>query len=84
MEILYLLPTATPKFSSVESAQKYAKYKHVVSEHHETREDMMCAISEYFTTSPIRLYIYNSCAVVHEAKFSMSATLVAQRGHAGL
>ena len=59
MEILYL-PTATPRLSAVESVWKDAKYRLGTSEHHETLEDLMHAVSEYFRTCPIRLDIYKS------------------------
>ena len=57
VKILYL-PTATPRLSAVESVWKDAKYRLAISEHYETREDMVHAISEYFRTCPIRLDIY--------------------------
>jgi len=75
IEILYL-PTATPRLSAIESVWKDAKYRLVTSEHHETLEDMIHAVSEYFRTRPIRPDIYNFCTSVYEAKFSMSGTLV--------
>ena len=57
VEILYL-PIATPRLCAVESVWKYARYRLVTSEHHETLEDLTHAVSEYFGTCSIRLDIY--------------------------
>ena len=44
------LPVATPKLSAVGAVWKEAKHKPVMSEHYETLEDLMHAVSNYFGT----------------------------------
>ena len=51
-------PTATPNLSSVESVWKYVEYRLVTSEHQETLEGLMHAVSEYFKTRPTKLDTY--------------------------
>ena len=57
MAVLYPL-TSTLRFSAVESVWRYAKYRLVTSEHHETLEDLTHVVSEYFRACSIRLDIY--------------------------